>query len=379
MEAKVGSIINVSIWRADGTVDNLGDIHNVLGVTIFSSSRQAPTGTTKFYAISGVKGKTTATGTWMQSAFRIQRVTGTMPTSALTPGNAVMASGDMVVFGSGERSFVSNIINVSAFNATVSKIIPETTLQYYGVGQTGWGRVPTSNVNQAQQTATTYSTFTNYSSGVITCSATTTPIVFPTAAVPYTLESIVSDSPVGSYLGASPANFFDVPSTPVGFGDAIVINSYKYVVTFDDFRPRAVTGSALSGTPFDYVYQRLKRVSLNESTPVTRIYLIDNATPFALPDMLAPAASQITPSNLTIKETVVAFVDSNDTPSASTETQDTSTGYGILTSGQANVKQIAWGDTGVIFGIISFNSAMNLSAGRVIAVGQYLKMISDLV
>lgn len=378
MKANVGSVINVSIWRADGTVDHLGDIHNMIGTVIFSNGRLNPSGNVRFYTVSGgnnfTKGKYLPTGTWTLSVNRLQRVTGTYPITSVNP-----TQNDMVVFGSGERIYVSNAINVSAVNMRgASRVIPETSITYYATGQTGFGRIAASNANRAQQSAVSNTT-TGYTSGVITCSATQTPIVFPLAPNSYMLECIVGDAPVSSYLGSQTASFFDItPSVQINTNDVVTINSYAYRVTFDDFRPRLITGSALSGTPFNYTYQRLHQVNIMELAQATRIYLIDNATPYTLTDMLSIGQANVTPSNITIKETLIGYLDNNSSPDGDNYAQDTSTCYGILTSNQANVKQIAWGDTSKLYGIVSFATAQNLSAGKVIATGQYLTMLADL-
>jgi hypothetical protein len=353
--ARIGCIADISILRATGEALHLGRIHNVIGNNLALKDARtemaSPTENVTLFTMTTVV-KTALTGTWSQAGTTVSRASGsdTLPAT----------QNILLVFGTGEQSYKTAGSGTSCTSSR-SATIAATTLAYYNTAaETSSG---------APQTKSTFTGMTrSYSAGELKW-ALPSSFSFDPASSGYTLAR------VGAFWNLSGAVYvhFDLPAPVVILtGDQVIVNSLELIYTYDDHEPRAFAVSPISGLTGTGTFQRLRTVATRENFAPTRIFLISDANKITIPNMLAPGAAVINPASITLLETVTATGSKTDAAVANTMTQANSCFGTIVTGG--TVKQIAWGTTTELFGIVEYDTPVAIAAGKVLTIGGSLQL-----
>jgi hypothetical protein len=355
--ARMGGIISLQIIRANGTIEDLGKIHNIIGNAAAINNQRNEYGTSQGISFLSVATpvRVNLTGTWSQAGTNVTRVSGTDVTGS---------NSDLYEFGTGEQ-FYKTGGTTTAPTASRSQTVAATSLHYY---LTGPADTPTS-----VQSATGATLTRAYSNGVLTWtlpSATT----FATASSNYTLARITANLALGG------GNFFhfDLPS-PISLliGDQIVISSFVLTFTYTPYQPTAFAVSPITGLTGTGFTQRLRTVVTRENTTTTRIFLITDANKITpLPDMLAPGATVLNPSSYTILETITVSNGVGFAAAITNNMTQQSVATGTVVTG-GTIKQIAWGTTTELFGIVEYDTPVAIAAGKVLTLTGNLQLEAE--
>lgn len=342
-----GSKINLSVKRDNGHIDHYGDFHNHPMNSFFTAGHVRGSSTSSLnFASSDLEAITELEGTWSQSGDTVSRVTG----SATLP-----ASSSIYVFEDGTKAGWR--FTGSGTSITVSKSNTVSAQKLFLL------RTSTDTGND-KQTLPSVSSTRNYSDGEVSISGSG---IFAPSSTSYTLRSIRQ-----SQAGATNGNgvLIDIyPGIPIGVGDAIIINSYEYRFRYPTGEPQEFSVSPISGLSGSGRTQRLSRISVMDSANnPNRIYLLSSSNAIFIPDMYGPTGGTlINPSSLTIDETITA-TGSILSPSLSNDMTDSHSCFGLVDTG-GTIKQISWGTTTELFGIIEYDTPVMIEAGKVLTVG----------
>lgn len=356
-EKRLGATIDLTINRANGTKENR-IIENVLSNGwLGNGGRLSVSGSVTFTTTPNILLSAIA-GTFSQSGVTVTRDSGT--------GNLLnVGTNDMVIFGSGQHCYKNTAGSATTFDSFTTQSVSSTTLSVFFSNTK-------SSAAPSIQTSPSVSTIGTYLSGFTTLELTA-PYTFTPTVSSYVFHSLYMP-----YAGVSfAAAMFHMPNTVLSAGDSLTINAMVVRNTWDDFRPRAFTTSPLTGITTTGRIQRLRDPAANENAAaINRIYLTVDANKYTIPDMI-PAGSSVTPAALTIDQTLVATSITNTASVVANEFAATSTAFGVLTAPAKAYKQIIWGSTTLLYGVIEFDTPLVLSAGQVITVGGQLQMVVD--
>lgn len=378
----VGATIDLSIRRADGSVQHLGKFHNFLGSQPFSIGRLNifASGNINIYA-RDTPGIYSFTGTWQQVGTAISRVTNVGPNNDLTASG--WTQDDMLVFGTGERCTLFGVTNATTGTARQSQNVAATTLSLYRTWQTGFGRNPATSI--AGQSVSGLNGTMAYANGVHTYTLNA-PQSMVATSVAYTLHCLVySYGALTAVGGATTGGIFHISGgIALQIGDAIQINSFVITYTWSSYQPVVFSAPGpILNINQSGRYQRLARISAEESavTP-NRIFLLTNANKIVLPDMLGPATTILAPASYTIKETIVSTINSTVAPSnltfANNGVESSSSVQGTVVTGGSDIRQIAWGSTTQILGAIEYDADVTIDPGKVLTISTILRMVATL-
>lgn len=371
---KCGAVANISILRANGDMEPIGDVygfhHNTIGRAAESSDRTYPSSmsTVQFYTQSSGTGVDVWTGTFSQSGTSVSRVSGSFDMTQIS-------TNDLIIFGSGERAWRVSGGSASAMQVYPSQTVPATTITRYRTGTSGYGSNP-SGSNQQQSGAQNASLV--YSNGVTT-KTLSAPAVFSPASSSYTLTAVSYNPGSATVAGQQVGGFFPIPSAPtINVGDAVVVNSFVYRITWDNYQPRTFAVSPITGIVGTGRIQRLKRISVHENaaTP-NRIYLVADANKITLPDMLDPSGTIIAGSSLTAIETITASGSATAASASTNGNTASTTCFGSVVTG-GTVKQILWGTTTEIIAVIEYDTPVTIASGTVLTLNTSLQMVPEI-
>lgn len=378
----VGATIDLSVRRADGTIEHLGKFHNFLGSQLYSTGRLNvfAGGNINIYARDQT-GIHVFTGTWQQVTNTVSRVTNVGPNNDLTASG--LTQFDMLVFGSGEKSTIFSITNASSATTNQSQSVAATTMLGYKIYQNGFGRNPATT--HTGQSVTGAAGTLAYSNGNMTYTMNAAQS-FPATATAYTLQCLVySYGAVISVGGATPGGVFHISGgVAMGVGDAIIVNSFVVTYSWASYQPVVFSAPGpILNLNQSGKYQRLARVNAEEAAvQPNRIFLLTNANKIVLPDMLGPATTILAPGSYTIKETIVSTINSVTQPGTATfangGVESASSIQGTVVTGGTDIRQIAWGTTTQILGAIEYDADVTIAAGKVLTINTLLRMTATL-
>lgn len=357
----VGSTIGkISVIRSDGSTEVVAEnLHNIIVNALAASSNRTnfTTGGSYTVYLYGSRIKRESTSTWSQSGYTLTRES----------GSDTLGANRIVQFPDGDWSYIGNS-NISS-SGTVSNSMEKPASVVYEIDSntsygSGYFREQSFNVKS-----------TSYSNGVIT-SVNTSSMVLSPASSQETIRRIGIFRAVSSTL--IEGCYFDLPNDVVlEIGDSLVIDNFELKITFDEYEPRELEDSPISGLTTSCRAQRLlpiQTTSSHEFATPNRIWLIEDGNEYVLPDLQTSAT--INPNVLTPVETIVA-TGSGTPPTASNNMTGSNSCYGLVEVGSSQVKQIAWGATSFIFGILEFDTPQNIPQGKVITIGGNQKFNID--
>jgi hypothetical protein len=363
--AKVGGILELEILRANGDVEYIGKIHNILGAAVLPSDRvpfsgpsSANNGVPYFYTQSSF-GTEDLPGTFSQTGTTVTRESGAYVVSDLTDG-------DIIQFATGEWAYVTSSALAASCTVSKSQNVATTTAKRYRTNTSGFG----ANANTGSIQAAIggiYGVNSAYSNGVFT-NTMVAPRAFPTVVTPYTLRCISA----GIYMSSqalSYASYYDLPS-PLSLlaGDTIIIKSWVHTITLNEYLPIEFAVSPMNGLSGSGRYQSLHPMGNNieASNGSPRIWLVSDANKIVIPNRLTYNASYLLPATFTPIETLVA-VSVNTPPSFSNNATETAFLIAASTIG-GTVKQIIWGSSTQLYGVIEFDTPVVIAPDKAITI-----------
>jgi hypothetical protein len=347
MNAKFGSKIDLSVKRASGEIENYGEFHNyplpsfitsnfIKGVTYLGSGVNLEVQSSSDTCILQLS------GTFEQNGFTINRV---------SEAYSFPFDNGLYVFQNGVVGGWRNAGSGASITVSRSNSVSAQTLYRF---------IPT--ITGIQETSVTSITAI-YSNGSMTLS-TTQPKALPVVVSPYTLRTLnFCDSGSPGRGRAIPIN----PPIDLQIGDAVLINNFTYTFSYPSHTPTTFTTSPLSSLSGSGVFQRTRRITSGDNITANRIFLLTDANKITIPDMLGPSDSLLLPSSYTITETIVASQTSSTNAQVSNDMEESHTVIGITSIG-GTIKQIAWGTTTEIFGIIEYDTPVVIPTAKVIRV-----------
>lgn len=360
----VGSIIKkVSVIRANGTKETVAEnIHNIINnQAAFDTDRTETAGTAIYVNLANTRIRELKDGEWSQTGDEITRVSGSLG----------FTLGDIIQWPDGDWSYVHTLLSSSPLRYRVSNEKEQSAVVPYHIQSS---KAYTENTFRNQ----TFNGFRNstYSDGVVT-TINNNPMAFSPASSTETLSRINITGVL--YSGVGYGCYFDLPSdVTLNIGDSLVIEGFELKITFDEYEPRVLAECPLGGITASCRAQRLIPITSgltqeNRTSP-NRIWLIEDGNEYVLPNL--QTSSDTNPNVLNIAETIVA-TGSITFASAMNNATASSSCYGFVATGSASVKQIAWGTTSAIFGILEFDTPQNIPQGKVITIGGNQKFKID--
>lgn len=380
MKARVGGILKgFSIHRADGTVERYDQhLHNVMNddiltdAALFASAIGVGGATYRWdtaFAIvpCQVKVKEQLVGTYSQSGNIITRVSG----EDLTLGTYFWESIGTAMMSYAGGTGTQTVHGTATVPAGTDNlwIIREEFAPNSGLLQPSEG-----GTNTAAARVTTY-----LGAGVFS-SKNTTVIVSRIYTGTYTIKSIAFTGP-----NTVQCNTFDLPSPIVlNPGDRFVvgIGDFEVTYTLDAYQPRALGTCPITGITTSCVVQRCFRFNstvenhCNDTQSATRIWLLDTANKLTLPPDVGLINAIITPPTTTLL--TITATGTSIAPARTNQFLRENKGVGTISSTQTGVKQIVWGNTTMVFGILEFDTPQTLEAGKVLTIGGRLWIEQDL-
>lgn len=359
----VGSIIKkVSVIRADGTNETVAEnIHNIINNSAaFNIDRTETAGSWIYVYLTNTRIRELKDGEWSQTGDEITRVSGSL----------TFALGDIIQWPDGDWSYVHTQLSTNPYRYRVSNEKEQSAVVPYHIR---------SSKSQAEDSFRdqSFSGFRNstYSDGVVT-TINNNPMILSPASSTETLSRINitgvlhSSWQYGCYL--------DLPSdVTLNIGDSLVIEGFELKITFDEYEPRVLAECPLDGITTSCRAQRLIPITsglTNENRTPNRIWLIEDGDEYILPNL--QTSGNTNPNVLDVTETIVA-IGSSDSPGSINNATASNSCYGLVATGSASVKQIAWGDTSYVFGILEFDTPQNIPAGKIITIGGNQKFKID--
>lgn len=347
----VGSTIGkISVIRSDGSTEVVAEnLHNIINNDLAASSDRTnyTTGNYGVY-LYGSRIRRESTSTWSQSGYTLTRES----------GSDSLSNNRIVQFPDGDWSYINGSISSSG---SVSNSMEKSASVVYEINS---GVSYSSGVIRQQDFSVKS---TSYSNGVIT-SVSTGSMVFNPASSQETIRRIGISRVI--YTNFSEGCYFDLPNDVVlEIGDSLVIDNFELKITFDEYEPRELEDSPISGLTTPCRAQRLlpiRTASSHEYQSPNRIWLIEDGDEYNLPDLQITTLTN--PNVLTPTETIVAN-GSVSSPAPSRNMIGFNSCYGLVAVGSSQVKQIAWGSTSYIFGILEFDTPQNIPQGKIITIG----------
>lgn len=360
----VGSTIGkISVIRSDGSTEVVAEnIHNIINNSAaFDSDRTETTGTTIYVFLTNTRIRDLKDGEWSQTGDEITRVSGSL----------TFALGDIIQWPDGDWSYVHTLLSSSPLRYGVSNEKEQSAVVPYHI-RSSKPYTEDSFRNQS------FSGFRNstYSDGVVT-TINNNPMVLSPASSTETLSRINITGVL--YSSWQYGCYFDLPSdVTLNIGDSLVIEGFELKITFDEYEPRVLAECPLDGITTSCRAQRLIPItsgSTNENgVGPNRIWLIEDGDEYILPNLQTSGATN--PNVLDVTETIVA-TGSTTSPGSINNATASNSCYGLVATGSASVKQIAWGDTSSVFGILEFDTPQNIPAGKIITIGGNQKFKID--
>lgn len=354
----VGSTIGkISVIRSDGTTEVVAEnLHNIIANSLASASGRTNYGGSSYLVyLYGSRIRRQSTSTWSQSGYTLTRES----------GSDTLSDGRIVQFPDGDWSYING--NISSSGQVSNSMEKSESVVYEINSFTSYG---TGSIRSKSFSVKS----TSYSNGVIT-SASTGSMVFDPASSQETIRRIAICSAVSSTF--TDVCYFDLPNDVVlEIGDSLVIDNFELKITFDEYEPRELEDSPISGLTASCRAQRLIPIqgsSSHENQSPNRIWLIEDVNEYMLPDL---QTSTLNPNVLTPVETIVAS-GSPSSPTPSNNMTSSNSCYGLVEVGSSQVKQIAWGTTSAIFGILEFDTPQNIPQGKIITIGGNQKFKID--
>lgn len=354
---RLGATVDLTINRADGTKEN-HIVENIVSNGWLGQTGRFSIGGTVSFSTSPNITLSAIAGTFSQSGLTITRNSGI--------GNLLnVAASDMVIFGTGQHCYKESTGSATTFNSYTNQTVGPTTLSAFFSSSK-------SSPSPAIQTSPSQNTTGSYLSG-ITLLELSNPYNFTPTVSSYVFNSLyMTWASVGNA-----ATLFHMPGTVLSAGDSLTINTMVVRNTWDAFQPKPFATSPLTGITATGRVQRLRDPAVNENAAaINRIYLTVDATKYTIPEMI-PAGTSVLPSALTIDQAIVATSITNTASVVSNEFTSSSIAFGILTAPAKAYKQIIWGSTTLLYGVIEFDTPYVLSAGQVITVGGQIQMVVD--
>lgn len=357
LQAKFGSRINLSIKKANGKIRNHGYFYNhpnsqwIINSSnlLFGSVSNLNIYTLSYNSIRNL-------GQWQQSGTTISRVSGSE--------SALSTSGSFYKFADGTYAGVKTWTGTTSFTSNISQSVSAQDLYEFSS--------ITSSLSESQSLISNSFTRT-YSDGVISLNITSPPLIFNPASSPYTLKCIA----IGAF--SSPTYrvlLIDIyPEIEIEIGDQIIINSFEYNFDYGDHQPREFAVSPISGISGSGRAQRTRRANeRNSSTSPNRIFLISDSNKISIPDMYGPTGGTlVNPSSLTIDQSLTATGSTVNTTELNGYIDSHSCFSNVTSTG--TYKQIAWGTTTEIFGIIEYDTPVLIESGKTLTVGMSTQFV----
>lgn len=372
-QIEAGSFIDFHILRDGKVIHEQNNLHNIWN-TAFMNSNGAnnlaniiggATIVNSLYVYSYTTTiKRALTGTWARSGTTISRSSGS---------DTISASSDYYVFADGTRG--GYYISGSTTSATVSRsgTVTAQALDEYRVASLSAlaGYSASATFTGSNSHAPTYS------NGITTLeNVSGSQCIFAPAVTPYTLRRLyVSLGGINTFSA-----HYDLPS-PVSIlaGDIIVVTGFRNEIRYGSYLPVNFAVSPISGVTSACVYQRLfptlgVGTEWNGGTSPNRIFLVTTPNAVTVPNM---PSSSIAPGTITAAQTITALA-FNTVPTYTNDFVGSSYAAGATTGAVSNIKQIYWGDTTRLHGVIEFTTPQTIAANKGISVGTTMSIVPGL-
>jgi hypothetical protein len=393
MQVKVGGVLKgIDIYRKDGKIERYNKIiHNMICInTLVSASSNN-------LFNSHVSG---TTYTWM-TPYSMRTFSNNVK---ILLSGSYSQSGTVITCHSGQNFNIPYLLNSNAtlyWEATgdwawsinvvsgnnsinVSKslsIAQDSSNLYYFENQYPTGTQPTGMTNPGvgvYRSGNNANRSISYSNGVFTVVNNGT-ILSNSSIGESTIRTIAFDGPNSVH-----GHLFQLPSPIVlanGEFIGIRVNDFVVTWTFANYQAVALPTCPISGITSACTIQRLIAINLQNGVTTdaqspNRIWLIANGNQIAIPNDITQGAV-ITPAAMpNILQTLTA-TGSNIAAAVANNAESSNQAVATIASTASNVKQIVWGTTAMLFGIIEFDTPQTLNAGQVLTIGSRLKIIPD--
>lgn len=367
---KSGATIGLMLRKADGTEKNFS-FHNLLTNSYASSyTRASPAGTVRFYAFSNAYPINEIDGTWSLTHSSISRVSG----SGVLPDVSEMiqfADGDVCYLRSRISDVLGDVSWTANYDAKPRADKPAQAIRSKAVAfnhNTALNRVAVLDLGSFSS---------SYSAGVNTLSLNNTAPKFAfTATAPVTIARLgAAPTTPNEFTGST----FEL-DTPIvmDVGDALFVTTWDFDIVFPDYLPTVFSAgeSPLKGYRGSGTVQRLTPYNGVEQTATNpRLYFLSDAN--RINPIPAYQTTTIAGSSLTALATI--------TPTARVAAGGTSNMMwnlcefiGSTVGAVANVRQIAWGTTTQLYGVIEFDTLVSFAVNARISLMAGLYYAADL-
>jgi hypothetical protein len=349
MKRQFNGEITVEIHRANGKVEKLNDglpIHNLPSNDLLAHASRYNLGASMIdISCYSARIATAIAGTWNISGTALTRASGS---ATLSNNRAVKLS----------NGYFGYVVSGSAPNWVVSRsgaVAAGLTLVEYNTSLAA-----NSTTNREQIKGSISAIGQAYSAGTITLGPMSSQAV-DAVVTPYTLRRIT----IRFNTTGSGGCHFDLPvDVSMGAGDQVVVTSFTFTWVFDIHAPRAFVSGFVGNVAVSGTIQRLLPVTDIENTGnPTRIFLINAANLYTVPNM---STATINPGTAFTAYETITVTGATQAPAVSNDWTEASSNFGAIVTGSATTRQIVWGTATKAYGIITFDSDVNLTPGQVV-------------
>lgn len=355
IKPKFGSVAEIEILRRKkggrNKIDKIGRFHNFPRNSLITQ-REYISGISSssiYFTLKRLTEIYEMEGTWQQSGDTVSRVTGSQDFPNFT---------DFYFFEDGTKAgYRLNGASSGQFSRS-NNVSPQKLFRI---------RSDQGTVNETIYDFSSAGISRTYDNGVVSMKLDN-----PKLSAPMTSDDIVrglASSVVGSDNGR--ATHTPLPDTPIYTGDIVVISDYEYRFDYGFYEPIEFLTSPISGLNGSGRFQYLVAMrNYITSFDFLRVWIIQDGNEWTIPNL---SNNDINPNVLNPTETITSTRVSTN-PTASNDMTHSQVLTCTIPNNISNVKQIAFGASNMVCGIIEYDVPVSLEAGKTLQIGMSIHL-----
>lgn len=355
IKPKFGSVAEIEILRRKkggrNKIDKIGRFHNFPRNSLITQLEYISgiSSSNIYFSLKRLTEIYEMEGTWQQSGDIVSRVTGSQDFWGFS---------DFYFFEDGTKAgYRLNGASSGQFSRSNS-VSPQKLFRIRSVQGTG---------DQTIYSFSSAGISRTYDNGVVSMKLNS-----PKLSTPMTSDDIVrglASSVVGSSNGRG--THTPLPDTPIYTGDIVVIADYEYKFDYGFYEPIEFLTSPISGLNGSGRFQYLLAMSRYiTSFDFLRVWLIQDGNEWPIPNL---SNNDINPNVLNPAETIISTRVSTN-PSEANDMTHSQVLTCTIPNNISNVKQIAFGATNRVCGIIEYDTPVSLEAGKTLQIGMSIHL-----
>lgn len=355
IKPKFGSVAEIEILRCKkggrNKIDKIGRFHNFPNNSLITGLEYI-SGTTSpsiYFDLKRLTEIYEMEGTWQQSGDIVSRVTGSQDFPNFS---------DFYFFEDGTKAgYRLNGTSSGQFSRS-NNVSPQKLFRIRSAQGTG---------DQTIYSFSSAGISRTYNNGVVSMKLNN-----PKLSGPMTSDDVIrglSSSVVGN--NNSRGTHTPLPDTPIYTGDFVIISDYEYQFDYGFYEPVEFLVSPISGLNGSGRFQYLVAMrNYITSFNFLRVWIIQDGDEWPIPNL---SNNDINPNVLNPAETIISTRVSTN-PSVTNDMTHSQVLTCTIPNNISNVKQIAFGASNMVCGIIEYDTPVSLEAGKTLEIGMSIHL-----